>query len=305
MPIARLLFLLGYARHTVAWQHDTLPVAEDADLLPAVAQALWRQADRAIHQGLLPGLRHRGGKLAVLRGRLRESEQLHRHHGLPLPLEIRHDEFTVDIPENQILRTACERMLRCRVMASPSGCCATASRLRRRRRDIARLVRCPPGSRPGLTPATIRRCAWRNSCSTPRRSSTRPGTVAVTGFLLDMPVLFEDFVTVALRRGYSKRLRRPETPRPATTSIRPAGSMLRRTSCGRIGGAPVAVIDAKYKAEKPAGYPNADLYQLLAYCTVLGLTTGISSTPRATKIPPATWSANRESRSSATPLTSA
>ena len=34
----------------------------------------------------------------MLRGRLRESEQLHRHHGLPLPLEIRHDEFTIDIP---------------------------------------------------------------------------------------------------------------------------------------------------------------------------------------------------------------
>jgi 5-methylcytosine-specific restriction enzyme subunit McrC len=26
-------------------------------------------------------------------------------------LEIRHDEFTIDIPENQILWTACERML--------------------------------------------------------------------------------------------------------------------------------------------------------------------------------------------------
>ena len=40
------------------------------------------------------------------------------------------------------------------------------------------------------------------------------------------------------------------------------------------GGKPVAVIDAKYKAEKPAGYPNADLYQLLGYCTVLGLPAG-------------------------------
>lgn len=36
----------------------------------------------------------------------------------------------------------------------------------------------------------------------------------------------------------------------------------------------LAVVDAKYKAEKPAGYPNADLYQLLAYCTVLGLDRG-------------------------------
>lgn len=40
------------------------------------------------------------------------------------------------------------------------------------------------------------------------------------------------------------------------------------------GGRPAAVIDAKYKAEKPAGYPNADLYQLLAYCTALGLAEG-------------------------------
>ena len=39
-------------------------------------------------------------------------------------------------------------------------------------------------------------------------------------------------------------------------------------------GSAAAVIDAKYKAEKPAGYPNADLYQLLAYCTIFGLPVG-------------------------------
>lgn len=35
-----------------------------------------------------------------------------------------------------------------------------------------------------------------------------------------------------------------------------------------------AVIDAKYKAECPDGFPDADLYQMLAYCTVLGLCDG-------------------------------
>ena len=34
------------------------------------------------------------------------------------------------------------------------------------------------------------------------------------------------------------------------------------------------VADAKYKAEKPSGFPQADLYQMLAYCTVLGLRVG-------------------------------
>lgn len=35
-----------------------------------------------------------------------------------------------------------------------------------------------------------------------------------------------------------------------------------------------AVVDAKYKAERPDGFPDADLYQMLAYCTVLGLAEG-------------------------------
>jgi 5-methylcytosine-specific restriction enzyme subunit McrC len=34
------------------------------------------------------------------------------------------------------------------------------------------------------------------------------------------------------------------------------------------------VIDAKYKAEKPEGFPGADVYQLLAYCTAYGLRRG-------------------------------
>jgi 5-methylcytosine-specific restriction enzyme subunit McrC len=34
------------------------------------------------------------------------------------------------------------------------------------------------------------------------------------------------------------------------------------------------VVDAKYKAEKRGGYPDADLYQMLAYCTALGLREG-------------------------------
>ena len=37
VEIARLLFLLGYAQHAAAWQPDTVPVAEAADLVPVVA----------------------------------------------------------------------------------------------------------------------------------------------------------------------------------------------------------------------------------------------------------------------------
>ncbi|MFJ2029736.1 hypothetical protein [Streptosporangium sp. NPDC087985] len=35
-----------------------------------------------------------------------------------------------------------------------------------------------------------------------------------------------------------------------------------------------AVADAKYKAERPEGFPDSDLYQMLAYCTALNLPEG-------------------------------
>ena len=101
------------------------------------------------------------------------------------------------------------------------------------------------------------------------------GGVAVNGFLLDMPKLFEDFVTVALREAlvaaYGGRVDGQD--REPLRRGRPGGAAARHRVEAHAG-QPVAVVDAKYKAEKPAGYPNADLYQLLAYCTVLGLRTG-------------------------------
>ncbi|MGH3292111.1 MAG: hypothetical protein ACRDP7_09915, partial [Trebonia sp.] len=55
VPISRLLFLVGYSLHGAAWQASQVDIDEHADLIPAVAQALWRQVAQAIHHGPLPG----------------------------------------------------------------------------------------------------------------------------------------------------------------------------------------------------------------------------------------------------------
>jgi 5-methylcytosine-specific restriction enzyme subunit McrC len=100
------------------------------------------------------------------------------------------------------------------------------------------------------------------------------GNVAVNGFLLDMPSLFEQFVTVALREAITGRFDwRVEDQ--VRYYLDQAGQVpLRPDIVWKVSGTAVAVIDAKYKAEKPAGYPNADLYQLAAYCTILGVPIG-------------------------------
>jgi len=252
-----------------------VPVAQAADLIPVVAQALWRQTERAIHQGLLPGYIVVEESSPVLRGRLRESEQLHRHHGLPLPLEIRHDEFTTDIPENQILRTACERML-----LVPRVDAGSQRMLRRLLRDFSEVTSLSRGDPiPAWQPTRLNaryHAALRLAEIVLRATSVehQPGSVLLNGFLLDMPKLFEDFVAVALREALVTGFGGRVDDQDRHYLDQAARVVLRPDIVWKIRGSPVAVIDAKYKAEKPAGYPNADLYQLLAYCTVLGLGEG-------------------------------
>ena len=202
VEIARLLFMLGYSCHGAAWQASSVDVGEAPDLVPAIAQALWRQMSRAIHQGLLPGYVTCEESSLVLRGRLLESAQLTRHHGQPLPLEIRHDEFTVDIPENQILRTACERMLL--VPRVDAGSARMMRRLLRDFADVRPIQRSNP--MPVWQPTRINaryHAALRLAELVLRATSAEhtAGTVAVNGFLLNMAQLFEDFVTVALREA--------------------------------------------------------------------------------------------------------
>jgi 5-methylcytosine-specific restriction enzyme subunit McrC len=211
----------------------------------------------------------------VLRGRLRESAQLAMHHGLPMPLEIRHDEFTVDIAENQILRTACERML-----LVPRVDAESARMLRRLLRDFSDVRTIDRGDlMPPWQPTRLNvryHAALRLAELVLRATSVEHdrGAVAVNGFLLDMPKLFEDFVTVALKESLESTFGGHAEPQ-SRHYLDVAGKVLLKPDIiWRRGGTTAAVIDAKYKAEKPSGYPNADLYQLLAYCTVLGLRTG-------------------------------
>lgn len=91
------------------------------------------------------------------------------------PLEIRYDEFTVDIPENRILRAAVERMLRLPRVHAHSR--RRLQRLRAQLIDVSSITRgelLPAWLPSRLTPATTPRSGWpRSSGTAPRSSRTR------------------------------------------------------------------------------------------------------------------------------------
>ncbi|MCF3143246.1 McrC family protein [Streptomyces platensis] len=276
VPIARLFFLLGYSFDPRGWRDGQVDVAEHREVLPALAHAYERQVERAIGRGLLQGYRATEGSALVVRGRIREAEQIRRRYGAALPVEIAYDEFTTDIAENRLLRAATDRMLR--LPGVPRGVRARLLHQRARLAEITPLVRGQqlPQWRPTRLNSRYQHALHLARAILEGASAEHlPGGLRINGFLFDMNKVFEDFVCVALREAMSSyggrgvlQAKGVHLDQDQRVRMRPDFVWYGER------GHPLVVADAKYKAGKAGGYPDADLYQMLAYCTALGLTEG-------------------------------
>lgn len=279
-PVSRIFFLLGFSLDPQrAWRdgrEGTVDTGAYDDVVPALAHAVERRIDAALRQGVQQGYREVAESSLVVRGRIREAEQIRRHFGRTPPVEITYDAYTADTAENRILRAAVERLLR--LPGVPGPVRRRLAHQRVRLADALPLVRGQelPRWQPSRLNAryqpALRLCEAVLRGSSPEHLPPGADPLAVDGFLFDMNQLFEDFVTVALsealkERGLTARLQDPHhLDTGGVVRIRP--DLVVRTGDGRT---PIAVVDAKYKVEKGDGRLNGDLYQALAYATVLGL----------------------------------
>lgn len=275
LSIDRLLFLVGFTCDPRGWRDEPVGMQVRDGLVPSVGHALWRQAERALRQGLLMGYVEVDETAQVLRGRMREADQLRRWHGRPVPIESRHDDFTADIAENRVLLAAVTRMATVPRLDTETR--TRLGNLRKRLADVASPVR--GTSLPAWRPTRLNtryhnalrlaEVVWR--ATSPEHA---PGSLRANGFLFDLPKIFEEFVTVALGEALTGRHSGIARPQFETHLDEGADLRMRPDLVWEHRGKPVAVVDAKYKRERPEGYPNADIYQVLAYCTALGLRRG-------------------------------
>lgn len=275
VPIRRLLFMLGYSRSGHGWQDDDVRIEADADLVPLVAHLFERQAERALRQGLVQGYRITEESSLVVRGRIREADQIRRRFGVMVPLEVVHDEYTTDTAENRLLRGACERLLR--LPGVPEDVRRSLVRLRVRLADITPLRRGEPLPLWWPTRLNARyHDALRLADLVLRGDSVeyRTGDIAVCGFIVNMAKLFEDFVCAALRDALAGRADRCTLQDVQYLDEDSQVRLKPDFVAYSADGSPAVVADAKYKVEKPSGFPYADLYQMLAYCTSLQLADG-------------------------------
>lgn len=267
LDIAHLLFLVDYATRPVSWQEPLAVEDVDAGLAATVADAFAGLATSALSRGVLQGYRPTTTTSPVLRGRAKLTEQFG-VQPLPFPFRVSYAEFCPDCAENRVLRAAADRALR-------------LPRLRpETRKRLDGILRKLSGVTAAPTP-------WHSTrANVPYRDALRvaelilsgsgfgpaAGAVPAYGFVLDLDVVFQDFVCVAIGEALDAEV----------TGVRRAQFQTFLDSAGEVSiipdfvflvdGEPAAVADAKYK-DGGKRIPT-DLYQMVAYCSALGLRRG-------------------------------
>lgn len=269
-PFASVLFMLGYTADP-GFRPDEVSGAGDS-LVPAVAETYARLMERALGRGVLQGYRSLDESAVTVRGRIRFSDQMSRRGAQLLPVELTIDDYTTDIAENQLLRAAARLLLSLPRLPADA------------RRRLAHLD--GQLSSVSLLAAGRLRPSWLSSrlneryhsalrfaeLVLTRLSPTQTDTgVPVASFVVNMAEAFEGFVTAALTSAFAEISPGVSVGQYPTHLDEERRQPIRPDFVHTVGGVPTVVMDAKYKTGSPR---VEDLYQMLAYCTVLGLAEG-------------------------------
>lgn len=274
--LSRLLFLLGYAANP-GFRPEDVAGTEDTDLFAALGESLARQGLRALERGALNGYVHTEDALRTVRGRVRVGDQMTRRPGMLLPLEVAYDDFTVDISENRILRAAIRLMMQVpRLSDDVRWKLAHLDSMLDGVSELRFGAALPPWSESRLNERYVPALRLAEIILRNMSAEAGIGHQSVASFVVNMATVFEDFLTTALREAlglypgetvgqFQAVLDEPELGLRKSEHVQMLVDIVHS-----VHRQPAIIFDAKYKAATASGaYPNADHYQMLAYCTAL------------------------------------
>lgn len=272
VPVSRVLWMLQEAHGIPAWDENESPWSTDTDLVDAVLDLYLRSVSRLLNRvGLRRGYRTTRETAWTLRGRLRSADQLTRHHGRMLPLEVTYDDFSLDTPENRILATALDLVRDAGSSARSSLLAARAEALLARFEGV---ILQPHGMVPELAdhgrlpdgytwPLQLATLLLEGASVTPVAGGRR-----ALSLLLPMPQVFERCVAQILRTALGPRVTVQSTRDYAFEDARAMTSIRPDLVTHDAGGRPVTVLDTKYKRAEPS---PSDLYQMHVYARMYGV----------------------------------
>nr|WP_241737334.1 McrC family protein [Dietzia sp. CQ4] len=297
LGLTQLFFLLDHAADT-AFLPSAVQARDDDELWVSVAESMAALAHQALSSGLLRGYRRVDEALTTVRGRIRLGDQIRRHPGMTIPLEVTYSEFTPDIAENRILRTAAHRL-----QFLPDLPDATRRRLAMVDARLADATLIGQGAPVPTWTRTRLNARFQNALALADRIVRRisveveDGHAASAAFVTEMPALFERFVeaelTAALDGCGGRVLQNPVVHLDTGLEQADAGDAGSSSAAGgrsgrhsapdtegdhisvptglvyEVDGEPVTTFVPTYPTDRRAR--AAEHYRLLAACTALGV----------------------------------
>lgn len=270
-----LFLLLEPGLPPSAWRDEAFRYDATSRLLPSIVAFFARTVETTLGRGVLRSYRRHEGSLVAIRGRIDVTTQF-RRAGMLTPLACSYDEFTEDVPENQILRAAIRLALRV-----PQVDLVERQRLMRQlvalesvtdvpvRADMVDTVVFTRLNRHYAPALRLARLLLENMTL-----SDTTGRHSASSFVVDMNDLFQRFVTERLRRELRGRLEVSDEP-TVHLGVGRQVSMQPDLVFHTPGTGPSYVADIKYKLASDARGTSDDYYQLLAYTTAMNLPEGM------------------------------
>lgn len=249
------------------------------EVLAVVAVRFTAVVEERLDRGLYRAYVEEESNLPTVRGRILIAEDVRHNHVLRHRTYCRYTEYSWDVADNRVLRQVV------RLLTGLTFPVALRHRLRALDAVMEEIT-------PGRYVAADLDCFVYNRLNEDYRplhslcrfflGSTSPsdqsGPFSFQAFLIDMNQLFEGFVTRVLMK---------QTPAPlslhpqAPTMLDVAGHVrMRPDILIHHGSQPLLVADCKYKRLAVDDHRHHDLYQLLSYCTSLGVSRGVLVYPQ-------------------------
>jgi 5-methylcytosine-specific restriction enzyme subunit McrC len=279
VPVANLFYMLAVARAWPFHPEDIVGYAPDATILYVVARYFRDQLLGIDEGGLYRAYRDADDNLTTLRGRINFRDDIRLNLVERQRTACSFSDFTRDIPENRLLRQAAHLLAECGLVG-----------------DLAADFRSLDywWSDVELTtddPDVVTRFVYHRLNEHYRTAHQlaavllrwlspggAEGDRRFPAFLVNMNSLYEEFVRRTLGDVLKDTLR---VGKPRPLRLDEAGhAQFQPDLLFQDGNLPVLVADCKYKRATQQAGADSDLYQMVAYCTALGLDHGVLIYPR-------------------------
>jgi 5-methylcytosine-specific restriction enzyme subunit McrC len=274
IPLKNLCFLLDPTA-PIAFVEDEAQAAPGTDLLDLLAVRLAALMDERAASGLHRAYVEHTVHGPLLQGRLDLAAQMRDAAGARDKVHCRYEEFTSDVPCNQLPKAAAELVVRSPLLGETAR-----QALVRSLRGFGPVQSVPLGpesfAAAGADRLTAAYQPLLDLCrllAAGLNPTASPGPTLCPSFLLDMERVFENYVSRTLAAA-SGTYQLEVQPRWQLCPVRANGPDLAMRPDVTIhkAGRPLAVVDVKWKRSAKV---RADLYQILGYCAALGFGRGI------------------------------